>query len=647
MYDGLRAGVRKRFLRNRLQRAVVFDPQPVIPGDYPFVIDEIIVLTRGRRHLFPIERDPPDDAARFRNTDGRDRPVGNRNTPLTGLYIESHSDRSVQRRDAAFDRSDPLRQMRGDQKSPESRQNRFHTEDLFGQPLGHSDAPRMRETRVTALIIDRSAVRGERIVPRRSINLEKSRSAVTQLSSPAIVDRSQRFGITSHPRHSLDHEILIERRIRQPLLTIRKSRPPQSLSFAGVRKTGIHGVRSRKNTERVVPTARIAQLPALFVDISAVLRRQVGTAAGIHRRGELVPCPDRQHLISILRFVAIRVLEPGAEPFVPAVKLQVGIRPVVGISDIQLFAGVVGQTVERLPVARIIIVIDQAQHPVKRITGDAVELRRGIIQVLFHEVVIAERHHRSGLRRMGVAGPRMTVAALHQDRPEILFQQVQLDGIGARVPDPGQRRIATTETAFVIGRLGLANQSDGGNRGRAAERPDVNPTVAYPFVKFRIQFQPVSIAVTHRHGRLVRMLRAGIQYGRFGIFADAHFDLSVQVVRIELQPAGADPAEVEHQVARAVDPDRRRLFPDPFHVLRPVDPDRNGSEQIGFETVGSTGVRPAVSNQRIGRLRHRFPGQNAAHGRIQAGYLLFGGKRDIPARDGRGEKYRRENKKSG
>lgn len=151
-------------------------------------------------------------------------------------------------------------------------------------------------------------------------------------------------------------------------------------------------------------------------------------------------------------------------------KLQVGIRPVVGISDIQLFAGVVGQAVERLPVARIIIVIDQAQHPVKRITGDAVELRRGIIQVLFHEVVIAERHHRSGLRRMGVAGPRMTVAALHQDRPEILFQQVQLDGIGARVPDPGQRRIATTETAFVIGRLGLANQSDGGNRGRAAER---------------------------------------------------------------------------------------------------------------------------------------------------------------------------------
>ena len=84
---------------------------------------------------------------------------------------------------------------------------------------------------------------------------------------------------------------------------------------------------------------------------------------------------------------------------------------------------------------------------------------------------------------------------------------------------------------------------------------------------------------------------------------------------------------------------------------------RAGADKVSVNTAawknpqlireGSTGVRPAVSNQRIGRLRHRFPGQNAAHGRIQAGYLLFGGKRDIPARDGRGEKYRRENKKSG
>ena len=75
------------------------------------------------------------------------------------------------------------------------------------------------------------------------------------------------------------------------------------------------------------------------------------------------------------------------------------------VGDVQFVAGVFFQLVERLPVSRIVEIVDQAQDPVKRVARDAVELGRGVEEVLLYEIVVSEGHHGGCLRRVGVARP--------------------------------------------------------------------------------------------------------------------------------------------------------------------------------------------------------------------------------------------------
>jgi len=60
---------------------------------------------------------------------------------------------------------------------------------------------------------------------------------------------------------------------------------------------------------------------------------------------------------------------------------------------------------------------------------------------------------RGSLGDIRVASPRDAVPTVHENGSEVILQQIQLNGIDASVPDPGQLRIAARKAARVVGGL--------------------------------------------------------------------------------------------------------------------------------------------------------------------------------------------------
>ena len=255
--------------------------------------------------------------------------------------------------------------MRDNLKAGKSRFGRLDSEYLFRQPFGHSPAPRMGHARVAALVVDRSSVRGQFGYPRGAEYLEKGCPAVSELSAPAVVDGLQGFAVSAHPGHRLNDEVLVERRVGQPLHPVGEGALPQPVVFGDGSETGIHGVGCCKDSEPVERGGRGPQLIALLGDIAGIFLGSVESACMMGSLTEFVPCPDRQHFVGVLGFRAVWILETGPQTFVPAVELQVGIFSVMGISDIQFLAGIVEELVEGLLIARIVVVIDQTEDPVE------------------------------------------------------------------------------------------------------------------------------------------------------------------------------------------------------------------------------------------------------------------------------------------
>ena len=213
------------------------------------------------------------------------------------------------------------RKVRSGEKASESRRKGPDAEDFLGQPFRDAGAPRMSQARIAALVVDRRAVRSERLVPRRAVHFEKRGPAVSQLAAPAVVDRRQRFGMPSHAGHRLNDEVLVERRVGKALLPVREGVLPQALLLGGRGEAGVHGIRRREKAERSERIGMLPQLSAFLFDVSGVLLGDVGVACGPCGPTEFVPRAQRQHLVRILGLRAVRILESGSEPFVPAEKL--------------------------------------------------------------------------------------------------------------------------------------------------------------------------------------------------------------------------------------------------------------------------------------------------------------------------------------
>ena len=186
----------------------------------------------------------------------------------------------------------------------------------------------------------------------------------------------------------------------------------------GRRNSGPAGLRARRawrtrrwrhpwqrRAQPLVPAGIAAQGFGLFVGVTLVFPGQFPVAGLAHGSGELPPGTDGQHTVGGLRLPEIGGFETRPEPLVPAVEPEPGQRVVVVVGGVEFPAGVFGQQGERLRIVRIVVVIQQAQHPIERVAGDAVVLRRGVEQVLADEREVAEGGQRRGLRRIGVARP--------------------------------------------------------------------------------------------------------------------------------------------------------------------------------------------------------------------------------------------------
>ena len=194
----------------------------------------------------------------------------------------------------------------------------------------------------------------------------------------------------------------------------------------------------------------------------------------------------------------------------------------------------------------------------------------------------------------------MAVAALHEDRPEIVFQQVQPHGVGSRVPDARQLRVVAIEPPFVVDRFGLADKPYVADDGGLPEAADVYPPEADAFVELPVQLQPEAVAVASGDGGFHRVLRAGVEHGRFVELADAGLERDVGGVAVEFEPSGVHLAEVEHQVACVADGDPARVSEvGGFGVRGRRLP---GVDRVYLQPVVRRYFRPAVAHQRVGRF---------------------------------------------
>lgn len=164
----------------------------VFAGPYPVIVYEQRVLGALVGRLFGgpfAQQHRADRSARLRNPDRSPCPVRDYEASPARFQIEGVADGSVRSRHAAADRMHVGRKVRSGEKASESRRKGPDAEDFLGQPFRDAGAPRMSQARIAALVVDRRAVRSERLVPRRAVHFEKRGPAVSQLAAPAVVDR--------------------------------------------------------------------------------------------------------------------------------------------------------------------------------------------------------------------------------------------------------------------------------------------------------------------------------------------------------------------------------------------------------------------------------------------------------------------------
>ncbi len=490
----------------------------------------------------------------------------------------------------------------------------------------------MRQARVARLVVRDGAVPPRSVIPLRAVGFKERRSAVCDLAAPHVADRGKRVVVPPRLSHRLKNKEFVERRVRKAVDPVGEEFTGKLRRLAFRKEACIDRVGAGVEPKLPAPAAAGLPLRRFPRGPFPVLPRLALSPKFGQNAGEPVPRPDGEELVGSPVLRDLRVLEAGAEALVPSEEVQPGIRSVNLVGMVQPPAGAVQKRGRPVPVPRVAVVVDQAENPIELVAFDPVGVPLRKLQIAEHEVVIRKGNERRGLRGVGVAGPRIAVAPVDQDRGEIVLFQIDAHIVRRGSPDPVEHPAVAAEAAVIIDRLRLADETDARDVERFPETGHAKETEANALVKLVVQFKPVGGgAVFFRRGRLRRRLRPRVDKGGPVVFADAELHGSAQIRAVDFKPPRKFGAEIQDDgpVSGHLDvrPLRRqgRQIAETGRILR-RGPDRPAQEDL--QVVLRPGVAPAVTDQRIGRGFVRRSGKAA---RRHVG-VRFGNRRRAPDR---------------